>query len=81
MAAGTAQRFRRLAQPEESEGVPVDKNQLLTELLITARDAIEDALDELNPPPVEERLEAAMSEAPPPKGRSVLHREKKRRRG
>jgi len=36
--------------------------------LLLARDAIEDALDELVPPPVDEMLEEAMSEAPPKRG-------------
>lgn len=79
MATGTADAFWRRHQPDkESEGIPVDRNQLLTELLITARDAIEDALDELNPPPAEERLERELSEAPPNGGVALPGRRDRR---
>jgi len=48
----------------------VDKIAQACAILVQLRDDIEDALDELMPPPAEELHEAALSEAPPDKGRS-----------
>jgi len=44
------------------------KTDMVVSLLITARDAIEDCIDELVPPPREEEIESATSEAPPKRG-------------
>lgn len=44
------------------------KNDEVVTILIEIRDLCEDALDVLNPPPVDESLESATSEAPPQRG-------------
>jgi len=46
----------------------VDKIDHVCGILIEIRDSIEDLLDELIPPPVDERLESTLSEAPPKRG-------------
>jgi len=46
----------------------VDKIDLCVQHLIAIRDSIEDLLDDLVPPPVDERLESQLSEAPPQRG-------------
>lgn len=49
----------------------MDKIDEVCGVLVEIRDIIEDLLDELIPPPVDERLESAMSEAPPTRGVAV----------
>lgn len=46
----------------------MEKDDEVVGMIIEARDLLEDILDILVPPPVEERLELAMSEAPPERG-------------
>lgn len=46
----------------------MDKIDEVCGVLVEIRDSIEDLLDMLIPPPVDERLESAMSEAPPKRG-------------
>lgn len=46
----------------------MDKIEYVCASLIELRDTIEDLLDELIPPPAEETVESALSEAPPERG-------------
>jgi len=57
-----------LATKQEAWEIPVHKNDEVVAILIEIRDMCEDALDVLNPPPVDEQLELPTSEAPSGRG-------------
>jgi len=57
-----------LATKQEAGRTTVTKIDQVVGFLVELRDSIEDLLDELVPPPVEEACEEAISAAPPTRG-------------
>jgi len=59
----------------------VNKNDYIVGILVDMRQMIDDAIDELVPPPKEETIEEATSEAPPKRGvaRRIVQRPVKRK--